>query len=76
MPGRPRRLHRQLLRPRLHLGACYEKAGELCGPAGYDTMGRGGDSSIMFTGGMGGSTQTRNLLIVCRRPALAGPGPA
>jgi hypothetical protein len=52
-------------------GSCYEKAGELCGAAGYDVMNQAGDSGVVFARGMGSSKQTHNMLIACKRPVPA-----
>jgi hypothetical protein len=50
-------------------GACYEKAGDLCGAAGYDVMNPDTDQNLLFNGSFGGSKQSRSLLIACKRPA-------
>jgi hypothetical protein len=51
-------------------GMCYEKAGELCGTKGYDVVGQGSDRgaivSVNPSGGFGGSTISRSLLIECK----------
>ena len=55
-------------------GACMERAGEICGAAGYDVLARDTDRNrsggYLRYGGSGGgsysSTNTRNLLIACR----------
>jgi hypothetical protein len=52
-------------------GSCYEKAGELCGAQGYDVMNQAGDSGAWLARGYGSSTQTRNMLIACKRPVPA-----
>jgi hypothetical protein len=52
-------------------GSCYEKAGELCGAAGYDVMNQAGDSGAWAARGYGSTTQTRNMLIACKRPVPA-----
>jgi hypothetical protein len=53
-------------------GACYEKAGDLCGAAGYDVMTRDSDQNLVFGGGGrsfgGGTAQSRSLLIACKTP--------
>jgi hypothetical protein len=53
-------------------GACFAKAGELCGTAGYDVLAQGADQSMILGGGpysfAGSSTQNRSLLISCKPP--------
>ncbi|MEB0058800.1 hypothetical protein [Variovorax sp. LG9.2] len=63
------------------ISSCYEKAGELCGTAGYDILDRDGSSSPfgVATGtvrpGYGGYTSTygaivtRNLFVRCKVPS-------
>lgn len=51
-------------------GMCYEKAGDLCGTKGYDVIGQGSDRgavvSVNPTGGFGGSTISRSLMVKCK----------
>ena len=62
-------------------GSCYEKAGSLCGAAGYDVVAQGGSvtpfgvasgyanaSGGSFSGFSGGMT-SRNMLVQCKAPA-------
>lgn len=55
----------------LNWGACYEKAGELCGERGYDILQRSGDQQGSVAGtqmGLFGSVnQTRSLLVACKQ---------
>ena len=50
--------------------ACYQKAGELCGNKGYDTLTRSGDQGSTVTanqfGVYGGSVITRSMVISCK----------
>jgi hypothetical protein len=52
-------------------GACYEKAGQICGEKGYDILAGGSERGAVVTGGQygvfGGSTMNRNMLIRCKR---------
>lgn len=54
-------------------GACYEKAGDICGPAGYDVLAGGSESGAVIGGGsggfFGGSTASRNMLVACKKPS-------
>lgn len=49
---------------------CYNKAGELCGGAGYDVIVKTGDQGAVVGGSpagvFGGSVITRSLLIGCK----------
>lgn len=59
-------------------GSCYEKAGSLCGTAGYDVVAQGGTVTPfgMASGyanaaggsfsGFGGGLTSRNLLVQCK----------
>ena len=51
-------------------GACYEKAGDLCGSAGYDVMDRDTDQGALITGNRngftGGVSNSRSLVVACR----------
>lgn len=47
--------------------ACYEKAGAICGPAGYDELRKDGDQQAVITVAVGGQTTTRSLLVRCRQ---------
>lgn len=55
----------------LNWGMCYQKAGELCGAKGYDTIVRTGDEGGSVTatqyGVIGGSVITRSLVIACKQ---------
>jgi hypothetical protein len=56
-------------------GTCYEKAGELCGPAGYDILEKTGEAGVYGQGGgNGGFVSTKNnrsMIVKCK-----GQGPA
>ena len=61
---------------------CYEKAGELCGPAGYDIISQNGESGVYGQGGNGGgfvsTTNNRSMIIKCKGAApgsAAAPAP-
>jgi hypothetical protein len=50
---------------------CAEKAGEICGPRGYDVVGAAGGSTgsmamVSRSGGFGGSGIERSMLIQCK----------
>lgn len=51
-------------------GACYSKAGDLCGSRGYDIITQEGDQETTLTanqfGLYGGSSSTRSLVIACK----------
>mgnify|MGYP000462904868 CR=1 FL=1 len=51
-------------------GMCYEKAGSLCGPKGYEVLAQGSDRGAVATvnpsGGFAASTISRSLLIRCK----------
>lgn len=51
-------------------GACYQKAGEICGARGYQTIEKSGDSSSGLSGNQfglyGGTYNSRNMLIKCK----------
>ena len=61
-------------------GTCYEKAGSLCGAAGYDVIAQNGQTTpfAMANGyanasggsfsGFAGGLVSRNLLVQCRTP--------
>jgi len=57
----------------LSIDACYEKAGELCGSAGYDIVNQNGTATPFFIAGGGsfnaGTMVTRTVLARCRAPA-------
>lgn len=54
-------------------GMCLEKAGKLCGQAGYDVLQTSSDNGFTAGGGSGsfyaGSVMTRSMLIECKRPS-------
>jgi len=54
----------------LSWGKCYEKAGEKCGPRGYEVVSKDGDSQSSFSGNQfgvyGGQTANRSLVVKCR----------
>jgi len=58
------------------VAACYEKASQLCGTAGYDILGRNESSSpSSFATATGGtlvasssSVTTRNIMVRCKAP--------
>jgi len=56
-------------------GQCYEKAGELCGPAGYDIIQQVGENGVYGQGSEGGgfvsTTNNRSMIVKCK-----GQGPA
>jgi hypothetical protein len=51
-------------------GLCFQKAGELCGSAGYDVMEKSDDhaqySSFNMYGGSSGTINQRTMVIACR----------
>lgn len=51
-------------------GMCFEKAGDLCGTRGYEVVGQGSDHgavvSVNPSGGFGGTTISRSLLVKCK----------
>lgn len=51
-------------------GACYEKAGDLCGRAGYDILTQVGEGGTVIGGSssgfFGGSTHARTLVVSCK----------
>lgn len=57
-------------------GNCFEKAGEICGAAGYDVLERVGDASTLVNGMSdgknadfsGSTTWSRSLVIACKTP--------
>ncbi len=55
-------------------GACYEKAGNMCAAAGYDVVEQAGDQYAATGGGQygyfGASSNTRSLVVACKRPNL------
>ncbi|MNT24465.1 hypothetical protein D3C72_1599390 [compost metagenome] len=54
----------------LSWGACYEKAGELCGAKGYNILSRNGEGGFAAGGGNGsffaGTTSSRSMVISCK----------
>jgi hypothetical protein len=54
-------------------GACYQKAGDLCGKAGYDVLAGGAEGGAVIGGGnssfFGASTMSRSMLIACKKPS-------
>lgn len=54
----------------LSIDACYEKAGELCGGAGYDIVNQGGQATPFFIASgnsfSSGAMVTRTVLARCR----------
>ncbi len=52
-------------------GMCYEKAGKLCGPAGYTTLRKDGDTGSSFSGNQfglyGGTVVSRSMVISCHK---------
>ena len=56
-------------------GQCYEKAGELCGPAGYDIIQQVGEGGAYGQGGQGGgfvsTTNNRTMIVKCKDQAKA-----
>lgn len=61
-------------------GSCYEKAGDLCGSAGYDVVAQGGtvtpfgiangyaNAAGGSISGFSGGMVSRNLLVQCKAP--------
>jgi hypothetical protein len=51
-------------------GECYEKAGELCGTAGYDIIQQTGEGGVYGQGGRGGgfvsTTNNRMMMVKCK----------
>lgn len=66
----------------LSWGACYEKAGELCGTEGYQILARNGSEGAVAGGGeasfFAGTVTHRSLLIQCnhQQPATSGTASA
>jgi hypothetical protein len=62
--------------PALSMDACYEKAGELCGSAGFDIVNQAGQATPFFIAGGGtfsaGTMVTRTVLAQCREPKGLG----
>jgi hypothetical protein len=60
-------------------GECYERAGEICGAAGYDIIDRAGESGMYAQGDRGGgfasSTNNRMMTIKCKNSAAANAAP-
>ena len=64
-------------------GQCYERAGELCGPAGYDILQQVGEGGAYAQGGQGGgfasTTNNRMMIVQCKGegppPVAATPVP-
>ena len=56
-------------------GQCYEKAGELCGSAGYDIIQQVGEGGAYGQGGQGGgfvsTTNNRTMVVKCKGQGLA-----
>ena len=55
----------------LSIDACYEKAGEICGSAGYDIAKQDGSATPFFIAGSGGSFTagsivSRTVLVRCK----------
>jgi hypothetical protein len=65
-------------------GQCYEKAGELCGPRGYDILQQVGENGAYAQGGSGGgfasTTNNRMMIVQCKGegppPVAATPVPS
>ncbi len=55
----------------LSWGECYQKAGEICGNKGYDTLSQSGDqgSTVVANqfGLYGGAVITRSLVVACKQ---------
>jgi hypothetical protein len=47
-------------------GKCYEKAGDLCGSAGYDILSQVADQGATVAGIYGASVITRSLVVACK----------
>jgi hypothetical protein len=56
-------------------GTCYQKAGELCGAAGYDIIQQVGEGGVYGQGGGSGgfvsSTNNRTMIVKCKGQAQA-----
>ena len=54
---------------------CYERAGELCGTAGYDIIQQVGENGVYGqasnNGGFVSSTNNRMMMVKCKNPAVA-----
>lgn len=54
----------------LSWGQCIEKAGELCGSRGYETLVAPGEQGVVATGSQygafAGTTHNRNMIIKCK----------
>lgn len=56
----------------LDWGACYKKAGKICGARGYDVLSKSGNKGSTFSanqyGAYGGSVIYRSMVIACKKP--------
>jgi hypothetical protein len=54
----------------LSWGGCFQKAGELCGSKGYDTLAQAGDEGSTMAanqyGLYGGAVITRSMVVACK----------
>jgi len=54
---------------------CYERAGEICGAAGYDIIQQVGENGVYGQEGRGGgfvsSTNNRMMMVKCKTPGAA-----
>jgi hypothetical protein len=48
-------------------GMCYEKAGSLCGSAGYTVASQSSDKGVIATPSILASTISRSLLVECKK---------
>jgi hypothetical protein len=46
----------------MNWGMCYEKAGDICGPKGYEVLQKNSDEAYVY----GGSLISRNIIIKCK----------
>jgi hypothetical protein len=61
----------------LSWGACYEKAGAICGARGYDVVSVNGDSGAIVTASpqqaFGSSVITRSMVVSCKGEKKTAP---
>jgi hypothetical protein len=45
---------------------CYARAGEICGPRGYDIISRTGEEGLVVTPNLASTTNNRSMVIKCK----------
>jgi hypothetical protein len=50
----------------LSMGSCFEKAGALCGSAGYDVIGGGNERGAVASTSFATTTSNRSLIVSCK----------